>query len=317
MNSKKVNWLFLSIILVEFGIVGLIIVLNGYFRVGFTISIAENLILSEMILFMPALIFVLASLIKGRGAQGLNDMLGFHKIKISSFFMVILFTLLIMPMTTAINAISMIFVDNAVTAISGDVLKMPFPIMLLLMGVYGPFCEEFVFRGVIYRGYKNSGAVFWSIFWSSLLFGLMHLNFNQAAYAIAIGIMFALLVEATGSLWSSAIAHMFFNSEQVCTMYIVNHFMPETYSSNNVNNTLTTDALLAVIGPYLIIAVAATSLAVCVLVWLAKNEGRENVLRNIWILRKRKGTYLVSVPLLIAIVLCLAYMSLNVILGMI
>ena len=124
-NSKKVNWLFLSIILVEFGIVGLIIVLNGYFRVGFTLSIAENLILSEMILFLPALVFVLASL-KGRGAQGLNEMLGFHKIKISSFFMVILFTLLIMPMTTAINAISMIFVDNAVTAISGDVLRMPF-----------------------------------------------------------------------------------------------------------------------------------------------------------------------------------------------
>ncbi|MCM1237302.1 MAG: CPBP family intramembrane metalloprotease [Ruminococcus flavefaciens] len=316
MDSKKVNWLFLSIILVEFSIVGLIIVLNGYFGVGFTLSIAENLILSEMILFVPAFIFVLVSL-KGRGAQGLNDMLGFHKIKFSSFFMVILFTMLIMPMTTAINAISMIFVDNAVTAISGDVLRMPFPVMLLLMGVYGPFCEEFVFRGVIYRGYKNSGAVLWSIFWSSLLFGLMHLNFNQAAYAIAIGIMFALLVEATGSLWSSAIAHMFFNSEQVCMMYIVNHFMPETYSGSNVNNTLTDDALLAVIGPYLIIAVAATSIAICVLVWIAKNEGRENVLRNIWILRKRKGTYLVSVPLLIAIVLCLAYMSLNVILGMI
>lgn len=313
MNSKKVNWLFLSIILLEFTVVGLLIVLTAVWKINFTLTIAENLILSEMILLLPALIFVLASL-KGAGASGFNGMLGFRKIKISSFFMVILFTFLIMPMTTAINAVSMLFVDNAVTAISGDVLRMPFPIMIFLMGIYGPFCEEFVFRGVIYRGYKNSGPVFWSIFWSALLFGLMHLNFNQAAYAIAIGIMFALLVEATGSLWSSAIAHMVFNSQQVCMMYIINYMSPDAYGG--ADNALNNETLLAVIGPYLIVAAIGTALAVCVLVWLAKNEGRESALRNIWRFRKNQGSYLASVPLIVAIVLCIAYMSLEVILGM-
>ena len=311
MNSKKVNWLFLSIILVEFIVIGMMLAMVLVFKVRFSLGIVENLLLSELMLFVPAFIFVAASL-KGRGANGFNSMLGFHKIKISTFFMVILFTILIMPMTTAINAISMLFVDNAVSAISEDVLKMPFPIMLFMMGIFGPFCEEFVFRGVIYRGYKNSGPVFWSIFWSALLFGLMHLNFNQAAYAIAIGIMFALLVEATGSLWSSTIAHMLFNSEQVCVMYIVNYFMPDTY--NGSVDTLTNETLLAAIGPYLIIAVIATSLAMCVLVWIAKNEHRENALRNIWFFRKNQSSYLVSVPLIVSIVLCLAYMSLNLIL---
>ena len=312
MNSKKVNWLFLSIILVEFAVIGMMLALVLVFRVRFTLGIVENLLLSELMLFLPALIFMLVSL-NGTGAYGLNSMLGFHKIKISTFFMVILFTILIMPMTTAINAISMLFVDNAVSEISGDVLRMPFPVMLFMMGIFGPFCEEFVFRGVIYRGYKNSGPVLWSIFWSALLFGLMHLNFNQAAYAIAIGIMFALLVEATGSLWSSTIAHMIFNSEQVCLMYIVNIFMPDTYNGST-DNTLTNETLIAAIGPYLIIAVIATSLAVCVLVWIAKNEGRENELRSIWLLRKNKSAYMVSIPLIISIVLCLAYMSLNLIL---
>ncbi|MCH5248798.1 MAG: CPBP family intramembrane metalloprotease [Lachnospiraceae bacterium] len=314
MNSKKVNWLFLSIILFEFFIVGAILVLNLVFKVRFSLSIVENLILSEMILFLPALIFILASL-NGRGAQSLNEMLGFHKIKISTFFMIILFTILIMPMTTVLNAISMLFVDNAVTAISGDVLRMPFPVMLFMIGIFGPFCEEFVFRGVIYKGYKNSGPVLWSIFWSALLFGLMHLNFNQAAYAIAIGIMFALLVEATGSLWSSAIAHMFFNSQEVCLMYIMNHLRPDTYNGS-ADYTLTKETLISVIGPYLIIAVIATSLAVCVLVWIAKNERRENALRNIWFWRKSRGAHLVSIPLIIAIVLCLAYMSLDLVLEM-
>lgn len=314
MNSKKVNWLFLTIVLVDFTVIGLLIVSNLVFRARFSLSIIENLILSEMMMFLPALIFVLASL-RGRGAQGLNSMLGFHKIKISTFFMVILFTLLIMPMTTAINAISMLFVDNAVSSISGDILKVPFPVMLFMIGIFGPFCEEFIYRGVIYRGYKNSGPVFWSIFWSALLFGLMHLNFNQAAYAIAIGIMFALLVEATGSLWSSAIAHMLFNSQQVCVMYIVNYFMPDVYNGS-ADYTLAKDTLLSAIGPYLVIAVIATSLALCVLVWIAKNEHRENVLRNIWFMRNNKGSYLVSIPLIVAIVLCFAYMSLELILEM-
>lgn len=315
MNSKKVNWLFLSIILVEFAVVAMILVLNIVFRYGFTLSIVENLILSEMMLFAPALIFLLASL-KGSGAKGLNGMLGFHKMKVSSFFMTLLFTILIMPMTSAINAISMLFVDNAVTAISGDVLRMPFPVMLFMIGIFGPFCEEFVFRGAIYRGYKNSGPVLYSVVWSSVLFGLMHLNFNQAAYAIAIGIMFALLVEATGSLWSSVFAHMFFNSQQVCLMYLMNHFMPDAYSQNNMDNAMSNDTLLAMIGPYLVAAVVSTSLAVCVLVWLAKNEGRDSALKDIWRFRKQKNTYLVSIPLIIAIVLCLAYMSLELVIGM-
>ena len=214
MNSKKVNWAFLSMILLNMAVIALMFVFYIMGSTFFDISIVTNLLLSQMILMLPVLLFALASLGKTQTGR-FNEMLGFHKIKISSFFMIILFAYLMMPLTTVLNAISMLFVDNAVNSISGDVLMMPFPVMLFMIGMFGPFCEEFAFRGVIFSGYKNSGSVFWSIFWSALLFGLMHLNFNQAAYAIAIGILFGLLVEATGSLWSSVIAHMVFNSHQV------------------------------------------------------------------------------------------------------
>ncbi len=315
MDSKKANRLFLSIILIEFAVVGIITFLQIYSRGAFRLGIISNLFMSEMILFVPAWVAVLLS-VRGKGNISINAMLGFGKIKISSFFMILLFTILIMPMTTALNAISMLFVDNAVNAISGDVLKVPFPVMLFMIGMFGPFCEEFVFRGVIFRGYKNSGSVFWSIFWSALLFGLMHLNFNQATYAVAIGIMFALLVEATGSLWSSVIAHMFFNSQEVCLMYAMNYFMPDLYNGSNAEDMLAKTDLIAAIGPYLIVAVIGTSLAVCVLVWLAKNEGRENALRSIWPMRKMKGAHTVTASLITAIVLCLLYMCLELILGM-
>lgn len=308
MNSKKVNWLFLSIILIDLMVQVLVPVLAWNFWVK--LGIVERLLLAQLIILLPALIFALTSLNKTQTGD-LNELLGFHKIKISSFFMVILFTILLQPLSAAINAISMLFVDNAVTSISEAVIEMPFFVILFMISVFGPFSEEFVFRGIIFRGYKKTGSVFWSVLWSALLFGLMHMNFNQAAYAFALGIMFALLVEATGSLWSSVIAHMIFNMPSVFTMYLSDYIYSNFYSMEQVDEVLTQEALLMTIGPLLIAAVVSTSLAFCVLAWLAKNENREEQLRNIWICRKEKRGYLVTVPLIIAIVLCLTFMSLE------
>lgn len=309
MNNKKVNWLFLCIVLADYT---LLITIMAMATQGmlFNIGIVTNLIIAQLILMVPALIFAMATCVGARSVS-FNELLGFHKIRISTFFMVILFTFLIMPMTTAINAISMLFVDNAVDAISGDVLKMPFPVMLLMIGVVGPFSEEFIFRGIVFRGYKNSGSVFQAIIWSAILFGLMHLNFNQAAYAIAMGIMLALVVEATGSLWSSVIVHMAFNAQPVCMMYLVELFNPGYYSGGNAGEALTNEDLLAAIGPYLVMAVIATSLAVCLLVRIAKNENRAEHFRNIWTCRKANIKRIVSIPLVIAIILCFIYMFLS------
>ena len=74
---------------------------------------------------------------------------------------------------------------------------------------------------------------------------------------------------------------------------------------------LTQELLISAIGPYLIIAAVATPLAICVLVWLSKNEKREIELCSIWARRKVKREAMVSIPLIIAIVICLAYMSLE------
>lgn len=310
MNSRKVNWLFLCLILENILLLVLLVVLARGLGRPVSIGIVANLLISQALIITPALIFSLVS-IKGGRAGNFNSLLDFRKIKISSFFMVILFTFLLMPMSTAINAISMLFVDNTVNAISGDVLQMPFLLMLFQIGIFSPFCEELVFRGIIFRGYKNSGPVLWAVFWSALLFGLMHLNFNQAAYAFALGLMFALLVEATGSLWSSVIAHMIFNSQQVCVMYLSDRLMSTPYADSV--ETLTREMLVAVIGPYLVVAVIATALAVCVLVWIAKNENRDHMLSIIWSRRKEGQGYFVSIPLIFAIVLSLAYMSLELI----
>lgn len=308
MNSKKVNWLYLSIVLIHIAVVaGLTVYVSNIGPLH--ISIVLNLLLSQGIILIPALLFLCFS------KEKWNAVLGFHKIKISSVLMIILFTYLMMPLTTVINAISMLFVDNTVMQMSSSVLQMPAAVMVLIMGVVGPVSEEVVFRGVVLNGYKRSGNAFRAILFSALLFGLMHMNFNQAAYAIFLGIVMAVLVETTGSLWSSIVFHMTVNIQNVLLMFLSDAMTSQAYMEEAQALTDSKEELLAVIGIYAVAAMVTTSIAVCVLVWIAKNENREICLKQIWTGRKENRGQLVSVPLLVGIVLSVAYMTLEVIMS--
>ncbi len=302
MNAKKVNWIFLAIVLLNIALVVLLLVVYPVFELG----IVSNLIVSQMIVLVPSLIGVLAA------RDNLIELAGFHKFKISSALMTVLFTFLFMPLVSLINLISMCFVDNAVAAVSGEILDTPFLVMLALMGILGPLSEELVCRGIIYHGYKRTGTMMQALVLSSMIFALMHMNFNQAAYAFVIGIAMVLLVEATGSIWSSILVHITFNSQQVCLMYLVDYGEQQLMEAQDA---LTTDMMILAISVYLIIAAVTTSLAGCVLAWIAKNEKREDNLRAIWRTRKfKKEGKVITVPLLIAIVIVFFFMSLELLL---
>lgn len=221
--------------------------------------------------------------------------------------MTILYTILIMPLSTLANAISMLFVDNAVNEIAGDVLNVPFVIMFSIMAVFGPFCEELVFRGAFFRGFRKSGNIFGAVIMSALLFAIMHMNFNQAAYAILLGIMMALAAEATGSTTTSFLMHFIFNGQSVCLMYLSDKLDPELLAEE-MEITYTSQEMAFIIAVYLLLAVVCTSIAFCVVTWMASNEGRQNFLRTIWASRKNRWEKLWSACLIIAVSLALMYM---------
>ena len=303
MNAKKVNWIFLAMVLLNITLVVLLLVIYPVFQLG----IVANLIVSQIVILVPALIGVLA------GRENLIEFAGFRKFKISSALMTVLFTFLFMPLVTLINMISMCFVDNAVAAVSGEILDTPFFVIFTLMGILGPMSEELVCRGIVYHGYKRTGTMMQALLLSSMIFALMHMNFNQAAYAFAIGVAMVLLVEATGSIWSSILVHVTFNSQQVCLMYLVDYGEQQLQEAQEA---LTTDMMILAISVYLVIAAVTTSLAGCVLAWIAKNEKREDNLRAIWKTRKfKKEGKVITVPLLIAIVIVFFVMSLEVLLA--
>ncbi len=305
MNSKKVNWFFLTTILLHI----LIVVSMVVFRYVFSIGIIANFIISSGIIVIPALLFLLCS------GEGWKEAIGFHRIKWSTAGMIVLFTFLTMPVTTLINAFSMLFVENAVAEVSEQVLEMPFIAAFFFMAVSAPLCEEVVFRGVVYRGYRKSGSMLQAAVFSALLFALGHMNFNQAAYAFVIGIMLVLLVEATGSIWSSILYHVVFNGYSVCLMYLAESILPEGLASGQPQEgEAYIDAMVYSMSFSVIMAAGASAIAACVLVWIAKNENRTQQLKRIWTTRREKRGKIITMPFIIATALSVAFMVADVIL---
>ncbi|MDE6889973.1 MAG: CPBP family intramembrane metalloprotease [Eubacterium sp.] len=83
------------------------------------------------------------------------------------------------------------------------------------MCVLGPLIEELVFRGLVYQRLRQKGTPFAAAVWSALLFGLMHFNLVQCAYAFVLGLLLAHIIYRTGSLLAAAAAHMAANLASV------------------------------------------------------------------------------------------------------
>lgn len=258
-----------------------------------------NNFLSEMMVFIPALAIVFFH------GDKISVLVPFKKIRIPSALLIPLYVVLLFPLVVFLNSLSMLFVNNTVVEMADQILELPMWQMLLSIGIFGPFIEEFVFRGVLLQSYQRTGRIVGSIVLSSVLFGMMHLNINQFAYGAAMGIMFALLVEATGSVLSSFLAHAIFNSAEVVLMYMEKDVLSQ--AQEYMDGMEFKNAILISVGVYFVLAVVGTALALCLLVKISSMEKRQEFFVNIP-KSKKQGYKLITVPLIVAIVISLAYM---------
>lgn len=307
MRNKHLGWMFLTTILLHIGLV----LAMSFTSFGEKLPLAGNFILSEAVIVVPALLFLLLT---GRNdKRSLLDRLGFHKIKISSAGMLVLYAFLLIPLATLCNAVSMLFVENRVVSLSSGILELGLPAMLFFTAVNAPFCEELVFRGVIYRTCRErSGA--WKALWlSAILFGLMHMNFNQAGYAMVLGLGLALALEATDSLWGAMIIHVVFNASSSLELFLISRMAPQVYETMQ-DAELSGMELQMSIGIYLMLACITTALVGCVLAWISQNEGRQTQMCAVWNNRKQPGEKILTFPLVVGVVLTLSYMIIEVVL---
>ena len=289
----------------------------------FEIGILLNLSLGEIMLFVPMVVYLLLWKVNaGKRAaeeeeqpQTLRERLHYNKVKPSTLVYALIFTWLSMPLTTLINAISMLFVDNTVMALSEQILGVAFPVMLFFMAVVPAFCEETMFRGIVYGGYRKHGNKCTAVLLSGFLFGIMHMNLNQALYAFVIGVLLALLFEATDSILPTILFHFVYNAQSCCLMFLVEEMMPGFYSDPAALEAATaaTD-LYIMIAAYIVIAAIFTPLAICMLYKIAKNEGRVEQLKETLPGKKEGKARIATASFVIATVLAVGFIVYDILL---
>lgn len=183
-------------------------------------SYIYRILLSQILLVLPVGIGLIVN--KKRNPQeSVCEFLGIRKIRIATVVLFVLVSIFIRPLLTVINAISMMFVENTTSTTLVPVIgETPVWISLIMIALVPCIFEELVYRGYFYHSYRRLG--FWKgVLFSSLIFGLMHMNFNQFAYAFVMGIIFCIMAEASGSIWGGVIVHFSINGSSVLMVWML------------------------------------------------------------------------------------------------
>ena len=125
-----------------------------------------------------------------------------------------------------------------VLAISNKEILQEFVLTACLPGL----CEEILHRGMMLNACKKHGYTRYGLIFSSILFGLMHLNIMQFFYATILGFCMGLAVLATESIWTGVICHFTNNFLSVYFSFnkgwpfqnLYNYFIDLIYDMNYV-----------------------------------------------------------------------------------
>jgi sodium transport system permease protein len=77
----------------------------------------------------------------------------------------------------------------------------------LSLGIVPAVCEEFLFRGFILSRFLATGNPGWSLMMTAILFGVFHRNLPALLTTSLAGLLLALVVWRTGSLYNAIVMH--------------------------------------------------------------------------------------------------------------
>jgi membrane protease YdiL (CAAX protease family) len=90
---------------------------------------------------------------------------------------------------------------------------------LVVLSVFAGICEEILFRGTIMPALEKHGLIPAVVF-SSLLFALLHGSFLSLISTFSLGVIMAVIVIKTGSLWGGILYHMLNNFYAATYLFI-------------------------------------------------------------------------------------------------
>ena len=304
---KQVNIIFLVIVLLPYLV--LTILPKRLFE-----GQLSTLLISQALYAVPAIIYIIMSQLSVREA------IRVHKIRWKTVLLTLLFSFTITPVMGYISAVSQLFAKNEIgSTITSIASEFPFWVSITCIALIPAILEETVYRGVFFCEYSklNKRA---AIFLSAFLFAALHQNLNQFSYALVMGIIFTLLIEATDSILSSMILHFCINGSSVLMIYLYQGILDAFHiTSEQVGGAeqlvselgaVTTDkvAIAQAVEMYTVPAIIGCILSYLVFRAIAMSEGRWETVRDIFSDKKESKVpwyQLITIPLIIGIGWCI------------
>jgi len=296
------------------------------------------LLVSQAILVLPSALWMCVRKVK------FSEVVTFKKVDFVTILLVICFTISVNPLLNFLNAMSMVIFSNQIGETMVEITKETGILGGLLIMAVVPAClEEFVYRGVFSENYKKVNVLYGALL-SGLLFGLLHMNFNQFSYAFVLGFAFSILNVASGSIITSMIAHFLINGTSVVLIYLMDWvlknidsfnseigdsikmalFGPTNISGMDLSTIFETSlqtklTMSSVIMNYGLQAVAGTVIAIIIVKYIAKRRGNAEKLEkafkdeknmNLATGERLKAGHLIDVFLIISMIVCVGFMIL-------
>ena len=171
------------------------------------------LVISQIILIIPFIVYLFVT------KQKYSTAIGLKKLSIPNVLLLTVFSFCLRPLMTLVNAFSRQYAVDSTAGLMIDIATQnPFLLTLVCVAIIPAIFEESVYRGAFYQEYRKMNPL-GAIFFSALLFGLLHGNLNQFTYAFIMGIIMAVVIEATDSILSTMIIHFVLNGVSVVALY--------------------------------------------------------------------------------------------------
>ena len=90
-----------------------------------------------------------------------------------------------------------------------------FLVQIIGLGIVIPIAEELMFRGILYKRFRERQGFWYSALWSALLFSFIHSTTTQMIYAFLLGVLLSYLYEKFGSFRAPVVLHILLNTGSV------------------------------------------------------------------------------------------------------
>ncbi|WP_317366890.1 type II CAAX endopeptidase family protein [uncultured Tyzzerella sp.] len=171
-------------------------------------------IFSTVCLVGPIILYVIVKRIK------IKDVIPLKPLSIKNFFILIFIAFAIQPMLQLIGFITNIFHKDEISDVIYSFSSLGLPKALFSVAIVPAITEELAFRGVILTGYKKTGVLV-AVLMSSIYFGMIHFTITQLFYTVVAGIIFAIAVKVTKSIYAGILMHFVLNGTQITMAYFL------------------------------------------------------------------------------------------------